>query len=86
MVLSSCGTGYALTCVYMSNNYCSCHVYQKAQELGFGQSLFERIYEFLQNPQFPNPVRMLNTQYRMHPDIVAFPNALMYDNRLNTDR
>ncbi|CDF32944.1 unnamed protein product [Chondrus crispus] len=41
------------------------------------RSLFERIGEAC-----PLAVHMLNTQYRMHPAIAAFPNQRFYDNRL----
>lgn len=58
---------------------------KKAQEAGFGTSLFERFFKFFggYNPQ--TPVHTLNTQFRMHYDICKFPSAAFYDNRLLTE-
>ena len=52
----------------------------------WGQSLFERLFSFLSSPNYESPVQMLDTQYRMHPEIVRFPSQLMYDGVLKTDR
>ena len=59
---------------------------QKAQDMEWGQSLFERLFSFLNSPNYESPVQMLDTQYRMHPEIVRFPSQLMYDGVLKTDR
>ena len=59
---------------------------QTAQELQFGQSLFERLFSFLDSPSYKSPVQMLDTQYRMHKEIVSFPSMLCYDGALITDR
>ena len=66
------------------------HVYklcfpQQALDMNYGQSLFERLYEFFRlKPD--NPVHLLETQYRMHPAISQFPNVHVYNGRLNNDR
>lgn len=43
-----------------------------AASLGYRRSLLQRLREA------GSPVRMLTTQYRMHPDICAFPNRHFY--------
>ncbi|EPS61531.1 hypothetical protein M569_13264, partial [Genlisea aurea] len=49
---------------------------QTAQKSGYGMSLFERL-------QMANyPIVMLNTQYRMHPEISSFPSKEFYDGNL----
>jgi hypothetical protein len=45
---------------------------QTAQKFGYGTSLFERLQAM------HVPVHMLQTQYRMHPTISAFPNQHFY--------
>ncbi|KAK9745933.1 AAA domain [Popillia japonica] len=48
-----------------------------AKHLECGQSLFQRIKKvFNHNPE--NPIRMLNVQHRMHPEISVFPNNEFY--------
>lgn len=47
-----------------------------AVECSFHQSLFQRL------ERLGAPVSLLNTQYRMHPLISAFPNAWFYDGKL----
>ncbi|XP_004513650.1 probable helicase MAGATAMA 3 [Cicer arietinum] len=47
-----------------------------AKNHGYGTSLFERL------KQAGYPVKMLKTQYRMHPEIRSFPSREFYDNSL----
>uniref|UniRef100_A0A1Y1LQK1 FHA domain-containing protein n=4 Tax=Photinus pyralis TaxID=7054 RepID=A0A1Y1LQK1_PHOPY len=47
---------------------------------GYGESLFSRIMANF--PSDRNPVRLLNVQYRMNPEISAFPNKHFYGGRL----
>jgi senataxin len=57
-----------------------------ASKYGFGRSLFERFYQYLQTkPGFNQFYIMLNIQYRMHKEICALPSRLFYKNRLLTD-
>lgn len=49
----------------------------KAQEDGLSTSLFERLMR-----EGHVPSVMLDTQYRMHPGISAFPSAVIYDSEL----
>ena len=57
-----------------------------ATKHGFGRSLFERFYLYLQTkPSFNQFYIMLNIQYRMHSEICAFPSRQFYKNRLGTD-
>lgn len=57
-----------------------------ANKFGFGTSLFERFYKYLQDKPLLNQYYiMLNIQYRMHSEICSFPSRLFYSNRLGTD-
>lgn len=59
----------------------------KAQNLNFGLSLFERLFNHFQDQEAGNQsVMMLRTQYRMDPAICLFPNSLIYNNLLRTDK
>lgn len=49
----------------------------EAKDLQYEQSLFVRMQD-----NFPEDVHLLNTQYRMHPDISRFPSLTFYDNKL----
>ncbi|GLV34424.1 Senataxin [Carabus blaptoides fortunei] len=54
---------------------------QEAKQLGYGNSLFYRIQKCFEHlPE--NPIRMLKTQYRMHPEICKFPNEHFYFGKL----
>jgi DNA replication ATP-dependent helicase Dna2 len=44
---------------------------------GLAQSMFERLKQ-------SSPITLLDTQYRMHPDIMSVSNQLFYDGRLRT--
>ncbi|XP_033101915.1 helicase sen1-like isoform X2 [Anneissia japonica] len=60
-------------------------VSEKAKELGFQQSMFERMYKYFKTLNLPvNPVHLLRTQYRMHPEICSFPSKYFYNNELET--
>jgi senataxin len=48
-----------------------------AQSYGYEQSLFVRMQH-----NHPKDVHLLDTQYRMHPEISAFPSQQFYDSRL----
>lgn len=50
---------------------------QHAASLKYEQSLFVRMFN-----KYPNRVHMLNVQFRMHPDIAAFPSREFYDKKL----
>ena len=47
-------------------------------------SLYFRLYSIFAKSS-SNPVTMLDTQYRMHPDICRFPSRHFYEDRLATD-
>lgn len=58
---------------------------QVAIENKFNMSLFERLdSHFRYKPV--NPVILLDTQYRMDPEISAFPNKYIYNGRIRDDR
>lgn len=50
---------------------------QEAANLKYEQSLFVRMFT-----NFPDRVHMLNTQFRMHPEISRFPSNEFYNSRL----
>ncbi|KAE8740877.1 hypothetical protein FOCC_FOCC013590 [Frankliniella occidentalis] len=50
-----------------------------AREKGLGTSLFARLQKI-----FPQAPQLLDTQYRMHPEILRWPNKFFYNRRLKT--
>ncbi|XP_063792838.1 probable helicase senataxin [Pseudophryne corroboree] len=58
----------------------------KAEGLGYGQSLMSRLCQNLEATGTKSPVMQLTTQYRMHPDICLFPSNYFYKRALKTDR
>ncbi|KUJ23532.1 uncharacterized protein LY89DRAFT_680273 [Mollisia scopiformis] len=50
---------------------------RSAQSFGYEQSLFVRMQK-----NHPNNIHLLDTQYRMHPEISRFPSAQFYNSRL----
>lgn len=55
--------------------------FQVAEEKQYGQSLFSRHYNFYRRLS-SSPIMMLRRQYRMHEQIVKWPNAYFYDKQL----
>lgn len=51
--------------------------------LGYGCSLFQRILKNFETSAV-RPLRLLNKQYRMHPEVCKFPNAQYYANKLES--
>lgn len=54
---------------------------QKAEQDGMGKSAFER----LMNSKTPPPSVMLETQYRMHSQIMTYPSTALYEGKLIAD-
>ncbi|XP_030749208.1 uncharacterized protein LOC115877189 isoform X2 [Sitophilus oryzae] len=54
---------------------------REASNLGYSESLFSRISNNFKNTR-RSPIRMLTTQYRMHPEICSFPARQFYDGLL----
>lgn len=56
-----------------------------AKQYNYDQSLFQRLQKSYESEQkFENPILQLTTQYRMHPDILHWPNQFFYKNRLTS--
>ena len=55
-------------------------MFQFAKDLGFVQSLFARVIQNFEGGD--NSIRMLRTQYRMHPEISLYPNYTFYNEQL----
>ncbi|XP_033741470.1 probable helicase senataxin isoform X2 [Pecten maximus] len=58
---------------------------KKAEEKCFGQSMFERMYGYYKYKD-SSPVILLDTQYRMNPEIAAFPSQYVYGGSLLSDK
>jgi hypothetical protein len=52
-------------------------LHQKCQQAGYGESWMKRVYQ-----KHPDKVHLLDTQYRMDPKILDFPNNSFYNNRI----
>jgi senataxin len=50
---------------------------QDCVDAGYGRSWLQNIQNY-----HPDKVHLLDTQYRMDPKILAFPNNMFYDNRI----
>ncbi|XP_037044454.1 uncharacterized protein LOC119080290 isoform X2 [Bradysia coprophila] len=56
-----------------------------AKQYNYDQSLFQRLQKsFESENKFENPILQLATQYRMHPDILHWPNQYFYKNQLTS--
>ena len=55
-------------------------LHPQAEKIGMKVSLFERMLKL-----YPNLLDLLNTQYRMHEEIVKFPNKEFYSNSIQND-
>lgn len=70
--------------VTVTSSFFSLHyiaLFQSAKEHGYGHSLFARIKCCLESNR-GCPIRLLTTQYRMHPKICHFPNVTFYNGKL----
>ena len=61
-----------------------CILSEAGNIFGLSQSLFVRLYTIL-DQHGSGPISMLDTQYRMHPDICRFSSRYFYGGRLLTD-
>uniref|UniRef100_A0A915J3Q6 DNA2/NAM7 helicase-like C-terminal domain-containing protein n=1 Tax=Romanomermis culicivorax TaxID=13658 RepID=A0A915J3Q6_ROMCU len=69
----------SITQVTLLGNPCQlgpCMTSREAEQMGFGHTLFERLY------YMHIPYMLLNQQYRMHPAIGSIVSDLMYGNRV----
>lgn len=61
-----------------------CVLSNAGKTFNLSYSLYFRLYSIFEKSS-SNPVTMLDTQYRMHPDICRFPSRHFYEDRLGTD-
>ncbi|XP_035907883.1 uncharacterized protein LOC118510332 [Anopheles stephensi] len=57
---------------------------QQSAEAGFRKSLFARLYQSYVDGNKTKELKVLNTQYRMHPEICHWPNGYFYHNQLKS--
>ncbi|XP_052894133.1 uncharacterized protein LOC128301604 [Anopheles moucheti] len=57
---------------------------QQSIEAGFRKSLFSRLYQSYIDKQKMDELKVLTTQYRMHPDICLWPNEYFYQRKLKS--
>ncbi|KAG6444839.1 helicase sen1 isoform X2 [Manduca sexta] len=57
---------------------------QRAKKHGLGESLFARLTSSTEQWAGAGPVVLLDRQYRMHPDIIDYPNRAFYDCKIKT--
>ena len=55
----------------------------KAKEMNFDVSLFTRLFKYFEGNN-PDSIQRLMVQYRMHSDIVAWPNQYFYGGKLRS--
>ena len=53
---------------------------RRCEEAKYGNSWMAKVHRL-----YPGKILLLDTQYRMHPDILQFPNLHFYGNRIQTD-
>lgn len=58
-------------------------ILQIAKQYNYDQSLFQRLQKSCE-VEGKNPIFQLSTQYRMHPEILHWPNEYFYKNRLTS--
>ncbi|XP_050073411.1 uncharacterized protein LOC126561352 [Anopheles maculipalpis] len=57
---------------------------QQSAEAGYRKSLFTRLYQSYVDSSETKVLKVLNTQYRMHPEICHWPNGYFYHSQLKS--